>query len=252
MFLNSYVFSEGSYIIHGVARNYAFYLMNIRYKILLAAAFLNTSASAQDLLAHWDFNDGATNSQSLIAEQNINPYVIASDVVPVGLGFSFSTRDSEDDSNFGANCFSGWNDPGPNFVSFEVTTAANTFGSLSNLNFDIANFGGANDPTQFQVTVLQNGMIVSQSSFLDITATAVQNNGGSWTGSSDQNFDLSGLSATQGTSDVFEFRISANQGAGLVALDNIRLTGDLESIPEPATTLLGSLAAIGLMLRRRR
>ena len=108
--------------------------------VAVLAAMPATLFAQSEVLAHWDFKDGYTGHTSLYPEDNGIDCVTPKKVVVEGLGYSWTTKDSEDYSSYGANCFGGWSDS--DCVIFCVDFANEAVGSIKEINFDVGNYGG--------------------------------------------------------------------------------------------------------------
>lgn len=227
----------------------------------MAASFalaLPAFAQTSGLLAHWDFVDGATGSTTLAPEDNGIDCVTPHKVYASGLNYSWTTADSEDGSPYGANGFGGWDDG--DYVEFAVTFANEAVGNVKAINFDIANYCTDYDPNCYAVGVYKNGNLQGyvDNQWKSITAVATANDSGQpWSASANKTFDVSqyNLTSTNGSMDTFQFRIitkGADSSKGRIALDNFRLCGTVDCVPEPNGAVLLGLAGVMLILRRRK
>lgn len=231
--------------------------------ILLAAvsAAIPTAAFAQSgVLAHWDFVDGKTGSASLYPEDNGIDCVTPKKVIPEGLGYSWSTRDSEDGSRYGANCFGGWS--ANDCVIFCVDFANEAVASVSEVNFDVGNYGyysssGGYNINQVALRIWKNGTeITSSGQFVKNFADGTSSN--PWTPSSDTTFDVSSLNidSSAGSSDEYKFAIFVTDNKygsrARIALDNFRVIGKATCVPEPSSSALLGIAGLALAIRRKR
>lgn len=152
-----------------------------------------------------------------------------------------------------ADCFSGWSSSYNNqrTLSFDVTFANQASGSVSGISFDIGNYGGYRDPNRFKLVVLRNGSQIYSSSGNTITS--------SW---QNKSFNLASavsaanLSSAAGETTTFTFKLGAygtntNQ-YGMIAMDDIKIFGKHECVPEPSTAALGGLSVLALCFRRKR
>lgn len=226
--------------------------------ILLAAvsAAIPTAAFAQSgVLAHWDFVDGKTGSASLYPEDNGIDCVTPKKVIPEGLGYSWSTIDSEDGSRYGANCFGGWS--ASDCVIFGVNFANEAVASVSHVNFDVGNYGGTNTINQVALRIFKNGSeITSPGQFVKNFSNGTSSN--PWTASSDTTFDVSslGIGSSAGSSDDYDFAIFVTDTSygsrQRIALDNFRVIGKATCVPEPSSSALLGIAGLALAIRRKR
>lgn len=221
------------------------------------AVALPASAFAQSfgVLAHWDFKDGQTGSNSLKPEDNGIDCITPKKVIPEGLGYSWSTKDSEDGSQYGANCFSGWS--ANDCVIFGVNFANEAVANVSHVNFDVGNYGGSNTINQVALRIFKNGSeITAPNQFVKNFANGTSSN--PWTSSSNTTFDVSslGISSSAGSSDDYQFAIfvtdTSYSSSQRIALDNFRVIGTHTCVPEPSSAALMGLAGLAMLIRRKR
>ncbi|WP_435893406.1 PEP-CTERM sorting domain-containing protein [Oceaniferula spumae] len=233
--------------------------------MVAASAAITGSALAQSVtgtLAHWDFVDGVQGQASLAPEKNGIDCVTPKKVYPEGLGYSWSTIDSEDGTYYGANCFGYWN--ANDCVIFDVNFANEAVGAITEVNFDVGNYGKYTgrysdwNINEVELRVFKNGTeISSRGQFIATFDDGTASN--PWTASSDQTFDVSslGLTSENGSSDTFRFAIFVtddkySSNYSRIALDNFRVNGHVDCVPEPASAALLGLAGFAMLLRRRR
>lgn len=228
---------------------------------LAATAVLSAPAMAQSgVMAHWDFVDGTTGSASLYPEDNGIDCITPKKVTPEGLGYSWSTRDSEDGSRYGANCFGGWSSR--DCVIFGVDFANEAVAKVSEINFDVGNYGRYSSGSGYNINqvalrIWKNGAEITTSgqfikNFNDGTSSSP------WTPGSDTIFDVSALdiSSANGSSDEYKFAIFVTDKKygpeTRIALDNFRVIGKYECVPEPSSAALLGLAGMAMLVRRKR
>lgn len=226
--------------------------------IVAASAACAGSAIAQSgTMAHWDFVDGATGSASLAPEENGIDCITPHKVYPEGLGYSWSTKDSEDGSRYGANCFGRWSPD--DCVIFGVDFANEAVVNVKEINFDVGNYGGSPSEAINQVAlrIWKNGTeITSSGQFVKNFSNGTSGN--PWTASSDTTFDVSGLGITSaaGSADNYKFAVFVTDkqyaSNARIALDNFRVNGSYACVPEPASASLLGLAGFAMLLRRKR
>ena len=225
---------------------------------MAASVALAAPAFAQSgTIAHWDFVDGSTGSASLAAEHDCIDCITPRDVRTDGdgLGFSWSTIDSEDGSRYGANCFGGWSSNG--CVIFGVDFANDAVAQINEINFDVGNYGGSNTINQVSLRIWKNGTeITTSGQFVKDFSNGTASN--PWTASSDTSFDVSslGLDSSQGSSDEFNFAVfvtdTSYDSHSRIALDNFRVNGTHACVPEPSSAALMGLAGLVMLIRRKR
>lgn len=232
----------GSYEFHGSDQN--------------GSGGLNTDASQSTSLSPTHVADDC------ISLSKITP--VSNSLTPHPRSWSTNTYDSSSTSGptsaggFGlsgnhADCFSGWstNYSDQRTLSFDVTFSNNAVGSLGGISFDIGNYGHSYDPNRFKLVVLRNGSQIYSSSGNSITS--------SW---QNKSFDLgssvnaSDLASSAGESTTFTFKIGAygtnTSSYGMIAMDNIQITGKHDCVPEPSSVALLGLGLVSCAFRRRR
>ena len=230
--------------------------MKIKLLIAAASAALAVSAFAQsDVIAHWDFNDGATGSASLKPEDNGIDCITPKDVYPEGLNYSWSTKDSEDGSRYGANCFGGWS--ASDCVIFAVDFANDAVTQVNEVNFDVGNYGSYHGINQISLRIWKNGTEITSSGQL-VKNFSNGTSSNPWTTSSNTTFDVSGLGidSSAGSADSYQFAVfvtdSHYHSGARIALDNFRVLGTHTCVPEPASASLLGLAGLAMLIRRKR
>ncbi|MFK7911943.1 MAG: PEP-CTERM sorting domain-containing protein [Akkermansiaceae bacterium] len=228
--------------------------------IAISAAIPSAAFAQSGLLAHWDFKDGKTGSKTLKPEHNGIDCVTPHNVYPEGLGYSWSTNDSEDNSRYGANCFGGWS--ANDCVIFGVDFANEAVASVKEVNFDVGNYGEKYAINQVALRIWKNGTEITTSgqfvkNFDSGTSTGTWT-GNPWTASSDTTFDVSslGITSAAGSSDNYKFAVFVTdthyQSNARIALDNFRVIGHVDCVPEPSSAALLGLAGMALIIRRKR
>ncbi len=202
-------------------------------KLMIALAIVALASVAQaELLATWTMAAGGTASATENGTVNMDQ-VTFGDLTRTGLNVASTTA-----GTFASN---GFGDAGPNSVSFLVTLNAGyqiTGASLNSTSVNGSNTGPGT--VQWQL----NGSDVGAS--LTRTSSAVN----AWNASIGTiGSGANTLAIVQvGTANVTG---GATSTGGSFRLQNLTMSGDVTSVPEPATMGLLGLGALAMVLRRK-
>jgi hypothetical protein len=226
--------------------------------ILLAGMLIAADASADLVIAAWEFRDGSGNvtanstftTNGIGTSQAFSQFVVATNAANAGsTDGTFGTGTGLDRT--ASTALNGLRIGGSNSnvtrtAQFSVTNNGASALNLSGFHFDYGENGGAYN---LKVEIVAGGGI---SSAVLYNQNPVNTTGFSTTAQfdhSDLSFDLTSLAdRTLAVGEGVTFKFTADMGAtsGPVLLDNIAV-----SIPEPATLGLFVLSGTGLLLIRR-
>ena len=202
-------------------------------KLMIALAIVALASVAQaELLATWTMAAGGSASATENGTVNMDQ-VTFGDLTRTGLNIASTTA-----GTFASN---GFGDAGPNYISFLVTLNAGyqiTGATLNSTSINGSNTGPGT--VQWQL----NGSDVGAS--LTRTSSAVN----AW----DASIGTIGSGANTlaivqvGTANVTG---GATSTGGSFRLQNLTMSGDVTSVPEPATMGLLGLGALAMVLRRK-
>jgi len=202
-------------------------------KLMIAVAIVALASVAQaELLATWTMAAGGSASATENGTVNMDQ-VTFGDLTRTGLNIASTTA-----GTFASN---GFGDAGPNYVSFLVTLNAGyqiTGASITSPSINGSNTGPGT--VQWQL----NGSDVGAS--LTRTSRAVN----AW----DASIGTIGSGANTlaivqvGTANVTG---GATSTGGSFRIQNLTMSGDVTSVPEPATMGLLGLGALAMVLRRK-
>ena len=202
-------------------------------KLMIALAIVALASVAQaELLATWTMAAAGVATATENGTVNMDQ-VTFGDLTRTGLGVASTTA-----GTFASN---GFGDAGPNYVSFLVTLNAGyqiTGASINSTSINGSNTGPGT--VQWQL----NGSDVGAS--LTRTSSAVN----AWNASIGTiGSGANTLAIVQvGTANVTG---GATSTGGSFRLQNLTMSGDVTSVPEPATMGLLGLGALAMVLRRK-
>ena len=194
---------------------------------------------------------GTAGSTTSLAATTVDAGVVA-DNLEAGPGLNVQ--------NFSTFNFTGWDTGSTDFAAavaandfwtwgFDVNSVGMTLG-LTTMDFRVDRSGSGPDDFEVQVSVNGGGGITVQThdysdsssgvNFLavDLSAVPTLNNGDSVV------FTLAAFNS-EGNTGSFDLELVSSQSYG------IQVNGDFVAIPEPSSAILGSLALLGLVRRKR-
>ena len=236
-------------------KNFVFTLAAVAATHTLSAAVLMTE----------DFEDAALNYTTTATEGSDGFQDVFARISPGGFATNASLTGAEGVGFFAAQDI---NDGG----AAGVSPASLNFTGIDITNFENLSFSGL-----FAEDDDSSNQDWDASDYLQVYATidsgtpflifAIENDGTSFNAAPQIDTDLdgdgdgaeittafteygAGIAGTGSTLDI-EIRIALDSGDEDIAFDNITISGDAIMVPEPSTALLGSLALLGLVRRKR-
>lgn len=226
------------------------------YPILAGAVLLASSANAA-LLATYSVSGGS------LAASGVNSIITATNITNTGVtgGFGVSNgsstlflRASETGGNTLTNAISE-ND----YVQFTVTPTGSNLVSLSSVSLDhlgsVNNNVGAFNSSLSVFASIAGVPTFSSGNELGTSTVPVADSstGGAVLLSNDATFNLGASFQNLTSANTVTFRIygfdNASSSDQINRLNDVKINGDL--VPEPSTTLLIGISALGLLRRRR-
>ena len=142
-------------------------------------------------------------------------------------------------------------------ADFSQTLAAGggTGIQLNRFTMTSSNDTPGRDPDVWAIQGSNDGIAWTNIFSFSATGTGAAGVAGLWGTTRNQVLEFSvanGDFALPGLFDQFRLFVDSTSGAGVFALSELELFGDIITTPEPATATLGALALGGLMMRRRR